>query len=155
MSHNDTLRRLRYALDLNDDGMLELFALGGRELQQTELRALLVKEGGSSFQACGDGLMGAFLDGLIIGQRGARENAPQPPDYEVVGLSNNAVLKKLRIALEFHEPEMLDTFMEGGAALSTHELGALFRKETNKHFRPCSGTVLRAFLKGLAGRLRD
>jgi len=155
VKNNDTLRRLRHALDLSDHDMLRLFAAGGRELQQSELRTLLVKPGGASFSACGDGQLGAFLDGLIADLRGAREGAPPPPDYDAEGLGNNAVLKKLRIAMEFHEADMLETFLAGEQALSVHELNALFRKPGNKHFRPCSDALLRSFLKGLAVRLRD
>ncbi len=155
MKNNDTLRRLRHALALSDHDLLRLFAAGGRELQQAELRALLVKPGGASFSGCSDGQLGAFLDGLIADLRGRREGAPPAPDYDAEGLGNNAVLKKLRIALELHEPAMLETFLAGGQALSVHELNALFRKPGNKHFRPCSDALLRSFLTGLAARLRD
>ena len=47
---------------------------------------------------------------------------------------------------------MLAIFEEGGATLSSSEFGALFRREKNKHFRPCSDELLRAFSRGYRRR---
>ena len=95
-----------------------------------------------------------FLEGLILHERGPRADGKAIAiDDEV--LSNNQILKKLRIAFNFQELEMQLIFEEGGVELSGSELGALFRKENNKHFRPCSDQLLTAFLAGLAPSLDD
>ena len=69
MTNNDILRRFRYALDISNPKMLEIFRLAGRELDQAALVSLLKKEEDEGFQPCGNGLLEAFLDGLIILKR--------------------------------------------------------------------------------------
>ena len=93
------------------------------------------------------------MDGLIIERRGpppAGKTLPPPAD----ALSNNATLKKLRIALNLREEEMLSTLKAGGHPMSRGELTALFRKPYHKHYRECGDQVLRKFLNGLTKRLR-
>ena len=44
MNNNDILIRLRYALDMRDIDMLEMFKLGGVEITRDELRTILTKQ---------------------------------------------------------------------------------------------------------------
>ena len=43
MDNNDRLIRLRYALDIRDIDMVEIFKLGGTELTPEEVRKMLIK----------------------------------------------------------------------------------------------------------------
>ena len=43
MNNNDKLLRLRYALDLKDVEMVEIFKLGGIDLTKEEVKALLTR----------------------------------------------------------------------------------------------------------------
>ena len=43
MNNNDILTRLRYALDLKDAEMVEIFGLGGIEITKEEIQAILSK----------------------------------------------------------------------------------------------------------------
>ena len=153
MIHNDLLRRLRYALDLSDAQTLHLFGLGGREIDALALAAYLSRDTDPGFLPLPDADLAAFLDGLVTDRRGARDPAapPRPKDET---LDNNMILKKLRIALELQEPDMLAVLRLGGMELSPSELGALFRKPQHKHYRPCGDQLLRNFLKGLTTKLR-
>jgi uncharacterized protein YehS (DUF1456 family) len=69
-------------------------------------------------------------------------------------LTNNAILKKLRIALELKEDDMLGILKLANVDISKHELTALFRKEGHKNYKECGDQFLRKFLKGLSIRYR-
>lgn len=154
MIHNDVLRRLRYALDLSDARMIHLFALSDLAIDETVLRSLLARDTDPEFVACTDAQLGAFLDGLVIDRRGPRDPAAPARPKGDNRLDNNLVLKKLRIALQLQEDDMLALLKLGGMDLSASELGALFRNEQHKHYRAAGDQLLRNFLKGLTQKLR-
>jgi uncharacterized protein YehS (DUF1456 family) len=154
MTNNDILRRLRYALKLADPKMVEIFGMAGVTITGEEARAIMGHEGEEGAIFCVDDRLRAFLDGLIIDQRGPRD--PSRPAVPDVGgdLTNNDILKKLRIALNLRETDLQAILQLGGQELSKGELGALFRKPDHKHFRECGNQVMRKFLAGLTRRLR-
>lgn len=150
MTNNDILRRLRYSLNLPDGLSLKIFALGGREATEAELAVWLKKEEEPGYASCRDEVLTAFLDGFITLRRGPRpEGGPVPAPER---LTNNLILKKLRIALAWQEEEVLGALAAGGMEISRNELTALFRKPGQKNFKPCGDQLLRAFLTGMAGR---
>ena len=69
-------------------------------------------------------------------------------------ITNNLVLKKLRVAFQLKDVDMHDTFIAAGFPLTKPELTALFRQPGHKHYRPCGDQILRNFLKGLTLRYR-
>ena len=44
MNNNDIIRRIRYTFDLNDDKMIEVFALGEHETNRSEVSDWLKKD---------------------------------------------------------------------------------------------------------------
>ena len=155
MTNNDILRRLRYALDIKDLTMVEIFKLSEYEIARSDLIDLLKKEEEEGYVDCSDEVIVLFLDGLIIHKRGNGEMAPGHVEKRDLPLTNNGILKKLRIALKFREDEMLSTLKLAGMCLSKSELSALFRKEGQRHYKECGDQILRNFLKGLTTRFRD
>ena len=155
MTPNDTLRRIRYALNLNDPTMLEMFKLGGHAVDLAGLKNFLKKEEEPGYAVCGDKVLAAFLDGLIIHKRGKKETEPGQAQRQESLLTNNAILKKIRIALELHEDDMLGILKLGEVEISSSELSAFFRKKGHKNYKDCGDQFLRNFLKGLAIRYRD
>lgn len=153
MNNNDTLRRIRYALDLSDAQVVAAFGLGGDEITEERARQYMANEDADGSVYCTDEAFGRFLDGLIIQRRGPPPSGKAPPPT-AEALSNNATLKKLRIALNLREDDMLATLKAGGHPMSRGELTALFRKPYHKHYRQCGDQVLRKFLNGLTKRLR-
>jgi uncharacterized protein YehS (DUF1456 family) len=154
MTRNDLLRRLRYALDLSDARVLDLIALGGGpEAPRDAVGGWLARDDDPAFVALPDPVLARFLDGLVLDRRGPRDPS-MPPPSSPGRLDNNAILKKLRIALELQEQDLLALLRAGGLTLSASELGALFRKPGHKHFRACGDQVLRTLLVGLTQRLR-
>ena len=107
MTNNDVLRGVRYALALSTAAMAEIFSTSGQTVAQEKILNLLKKEEEEGFAACPDALMEDFLSGLIIHKRGRQEDKPARPPQAVEPLTNNSILKKLRIALELQESDML------------------------------------------------
>jgi len=154
MTNNDILRQLRYALDINDATMIEIFKLADHEIAPSSLTGLLKIEDEEDFALCSDDVLKYFLDGLILYKRGRREMRPGETRKSASRMTNNAILKKLRIALELKEDDMLGILKLADVDISKHELTALFRKEGHKNYRECGDQFLRNFLKGLSSRLR-
>ncbi len=154
MISNDVIRRLRYILNYYDTTLVDIFALGGCTVTHDQVAEFLKKPEEPGHVECGQPEMECFLNGLIIHRRGKKEGAPEPVLNPRAIVTNNDVLKKLRIALELQEQEMLDIMQQAGAEISRHELSALFRKDGHKHYKDCGDQFLRNFLKGLALRYR-
>lgn len=155
MTNNDVLRGVRYALALSTAAMAEIFSLSGQTVAQDKIVNLLKKDEEEGFVVCPDALMEDFLSGLIIHRRGRQEGKPERPAQSVEPLTNNAILKKLRIALILQEDDMLAILRQAGNPVSKSELSALFRKAGHKNYKECGDQFLRNFLKGLALRYRD
>jgi uncharacterized protein YehS (DUF1456 family) len=154
MTPNDILRRIRYALNLNDPTMLALFQHGGHAIDLAGLKDLLKKEDEKGCVVCTDAVLAAFLDGLIIHKRGKQEGGPGHAKRPAL-LTNNDILRKIRIALELKEDDMLAVLKLGEVGISGSELSAFFRKKDHKNYKECGDQFLRGFLKGLALRYRD
>ena len=151
MTNNDVLRRLRYALNLPDPLTQKIFALGGQEASAETLAVWMKKEDEPGYIACRDEVLGAFLDGLILKRRGPRDGeAAQGAASPMETLDNNLVLKKLRIALELKEEDLIAILKRADVEVSKGELSAFFRRKDHKNYKPCLDQFLRAFLGGLA-----
>lgn len=148
MLNNDILRRVRYALDIKDRVMLDIFKYGENPITHEELLKLLKREEEKEFLKCNNRTLEAFLNGLIILKRGRQETEYTPIKITKNNI-NNIILKKLRIALALKSDEMHKIFKLAGLELSSSELSAVFRKEDHKNYRECGDKYIRNFLKGL------
>ncbi|MCG6202783.1 DUF1456 family protein [Psychromonas antarctica] len=154
MITNDVLRRVRYALQLNDKKMLEIFASVDNAIDESYLRSIMAKEGEENFIFCTDSLLSLFLDGLINEKRGKKEGSSPIVLPENTVMLNNDILRKLRIALNFKEDDMLDVLESAEFPVSKSELSALFRKKDHRNFKVCGDQLLRNFLNGITKRFR-
>ena len=64
-------------------------------------------------------------------------------------LTNNIILKKLKIALNLQSEDVINILKLADLYISNHELSAFFRKPTQKQYRLCKDQFLRNFLHGL------
>jgi len=64
-------------------------------------------------------------------------------------MSNNDIMKKLRVALKFTDDDIIEVLQLAGFRITKTELGAIFRKEDHPNFKPCGDQILRNFLNGL------
>jgi uncharacterized protein YehS (DUF1456 family) len=72
MTNNDILKKLRVALELKDDDIIEILKLSDFEISKSELGAIFRKEDHPNYKPCGDQLLRNFLNGLITYKRGPR-----------------------------------------------------------------------------------
>lgn len=171
MENIDILKRLRYALDIKDSDMAEIFKLGGVVLTKANVQDMLKSSDNSDAdplkkdnspavnQICNYHTLESFLNGFIIFKRGEKEEKPGESgdknfminDYKNV---NNIFLKKIKIAMALTGDDMLAIFKAGGAELSNGELSALLRREGQRNYKVCGDRYVRVFLKGLAERCR-
>ncbi|MGV6395869.1 DUF1456 family protein [Pseudomonas caspiana] len=152
MMNNDVLRSVRYMLDISDGKIVDITKLGGLEITKADVIAFTKKEDEEGYLNCSDEIMAHFLDGLVIFKRGKDDSrAPQPVELPV---TNNTVLKKLRVAFELKEEDMHAILKSVEFPVSKPELSALFRKFGHSNYRTCGDQLLRNFLKGLTLRVR-
>lgn len=165
MDNNDILIRLRYALEIKNKEMAEIFKLGGVEVSVPDVIKILTKSAEDEDEyddqlKCNNSMLDSFLNGLIIYKRGKQEPKPGQPDTppeSSINKSanvNNLLLKKVKIALALTTEDMLDIFDEAGITVTKGELGALLRKEGHKNYKECGDKFARNFLKGLAFKYR-
>ena len=147
MNTNDILDKIQKALDLTEEEMLQTYELESYSMTKEHLGNLLKRHQDKAFTSCSYEELGVFLDGLVTLKRGP--SPKKPTDDKAVELTNNLILKKLRIALELKEAETEIIFGLGDAVLTKQELKSLFRKEGHKNFKTCSDELLTAFLDGL------
>ncbi|ORU92443.1 MAG: hypothetical protein A6F70_02685 [Cycloclasticus sp. symbiont of Bathymodiolus heckerae] len=151
MTNNDILRRLRYTFNFNDSTMIELFKLADLTVTREQVSNWLKKDDDESYASCNDIHFSTFLNGLIVHRRGKKEGATPEPDKK---LTNNIILRKLKIAFDMKNEDVLEFMSQNGFTLSKHELSAFFRRVDHKHYRLCKDQVLRNFLQGLQLKYR-
>jgi uncharacterized protein YehS (DUF1456 family) len=151
VTNNQILRRLRYAFDFNDQMMIKIFAHHGLTVQRSEVADYLRKDDDAAMQPLPDSTLAHFLNGLIIERRGRKEGA-QPPNEQQ--LTHNIIFRKLKIALDLKDEDILAILQLADFKLSKHELSAFFRRVDHPHYRRCHDQVLRNFLTGVQRKLR-
>jgi uncharacterized protein YehS (DUF1456 family) len=151
VTNNDILRRIRYAFAWNDAKMIAVFALTEQQVSQKQLTGWLKKEDEPGYQPCSDMDLAIFLNGVINERRGKKEGVQAPPEQR---LTNNIILRKLKIALNLRDDEMLALLALAEVRLSKHELSAFFRRPDHPHYRECQDQLLRNFLKGVQLKYR-
>ena len=146
MSNNDIFRRLRYIFDWSDNQVIEIFALADFPVSRAQISDWLKKDDDSEFKNMNDNTLAIFLNGFIIYKRGLKEGTRPLAEKRI---NNNIVLRKLKIALNLKDEDMLAILLLADFRLSRHELSAFFRNPSQDQYRQCNDQVLRNFLMGL------
>ncbi len=146
MTNNDIIRRVRYIFDYNDPKMISVFKHVDFTVSRAEVSSWLKKDDDPLLVEIGDKELASFLNGLIIERRGKRDG-PVPVAEDP--LTNNMILRKLRVALDLKSDDILDLFAAIDKKISKHELSSFFRNPDHKSYRPCMDQYLRNFLHAL------
>jgi uncharacterized protein YehS (DUF1456 family) len=77
MTNNDILKKLRVALKLRDEDIMEILMLVDFKVTKSEVNALFRTEEHPNYKECGDQLLRNFLNGLIIYMRGPASEEPK------------------------------------------------------------------------------
>ena len=152
MLNNDAIKAVRFMLGINDAKIVEICGLDGLEIPRTEIHNFMRGETDPEYIECPDGIMVHFLDGLIYYLRGKDESRPPMP--KELPVSNNLILKKLRVAFQLKEEDMLSLINDSGMKFGKSELSAVLRKRGHDNYRQLGDQVLRYFLKGLTQKLK-
>ncbi|VXC70663.1 conserved hypothetical protein [Pseudomonas sp. 8Z] len=152
MLNNDVLRSLRYLLKVSDSKLEDFCRLADYPVEPGLISACLLHEDEPDYRSCSDVLLAHVLEGLVFHKRGKDESrAPLPVAKR---LTNNIVLKKLRVAFELRDDDIQAILQSVDLPMTKAELGALFRAPEHKHYRECGDQILRNFLRGLTLRER-
>jgi hypothetical protein len=80
MTNNDILKKLRVALMLRDDQIVEILELVDFRISKSELGAFFRAEDHENYMECGDQVLRNFLNALVLHLRGTKENPKNPSD---------------------------------------------------------------------------
>jgi len=147
MQINDILFKIKTALSLDNEAIIKAYTLVEYEMSQERLTDILKKRQDKGYAEATYEELGLFLDGLILLKRG--QPSTTKDEDEVFELTNNLILKKLRVALELKEAELVILFALAEVTITKRQIGSLFRKEGGKNFKACSDELLLSFLEGL------
>ncbi|MDR3242279.1 MAG: DUF1456 family protein [Lactobacillaceae bacterium] len=161
MNNNDILIRLRYALTIKNDDMIKIFKFGGIEVDEDDLHHMLKKQEPDTLrdQNLAMKTLEAFMNGLIISQRGIKKDAAGnevAPTFDMTDEAsiNNVVLKKLKIAMSYTSDDYQSFFESAGIKVSNAELSAVLRRPDHRNYKPAGDRYLRNILKGMALQYR-
>jgi uncharacterized protein YehS (DUF1456 family) len=131
--------------------MIAVFGLAGYRVTRMQISDWLKRDDDPAYKNCSDIQLAAFLNGLISDKRGKLEGPQPKPESR---LNNNIIFRKLRIALNLKDEDILEILNMSALPVSRHELSAFFRKSSHKNYRSCKDQVLRNFLQGLQLKYR-
>lgn len=151
MNNNDILRRLRYTFDFNDSQMIEMFDIADFIVERSIISNWMKKDEDPEYIEMDDSDLAIFLNGLIIKHRGKRDGPQPEPEEE---LTNNIILRKIKIALSLKTDDILELYRSINKKISPHELSAFLRNPKQKQYRNCNDQYLRQFLSGLQQKYR-
>jgi uncharacterized protein YehS (DUF1456 family) len=147
MTNNDALRSIAYLLQISDAKVVEVVALGGGKTTLDDVLAYMKREEEPDHLPLPHKVMAHFLNGLVIFKRGRLEGAPDAPVE--VPVTNNLILKKLRVAFELTDDDIATILSKAGLSVSKSERSAFFRRPDHRNYRECGDQVLRNVIRGL------
>lgn len=149
MRTNDIFRKLTQALGLNTAQIQTLFALADIDLSDKDVANLLKTDYQPGFTAMPEYILIIFLNNLIEQQRGKKADAEVEVIEKHAKISNNDVLKKLRVAFVLHEQDLRDALKLVTIELTKSDLAALFRKAGHEHYKACDDELVLDFIEGI------
>jgi len=149
VTNNEVLRSIRYILNVSDAKLIEITALTDHVVSREEIVAYLKKEEEPGYRECPHHVMAQFLNGLVIFKRGNDPDRPLPPLETPI--TNNIVMKKLRVAFELKDTDLIAKIEKSGTLkITKSELSAFFRSSDHRNYRECGDQYLRNLLKALS-----
>lgn len=139
------MRRVRYIFDIKDTEIIEYFGTYEKEISRSHLDKWLLKDDHPDQVSLYDIDLAIFLNGFITAKRGQKEGELPKPEKT---LNNNIILRKLKIALNLKDTDVIEIMDKADMRISKPELNAFFRRPDHKHYRRCLDQFLRSFLQG-------
>ena len=149
MTNNSIFRRIRFIYDFSDQQMIDIFALTDVMVTRSDVSDWLKKEDHEEYLDINDEMLSIFLNGFIILKRGRKDGPLPVPDKR---LTNNLIFRKMRIALNLIDEDIIQILALAEMKMSKHELSAFFRSPTQRQYVECNNQVIRNFFQGLEKR---
>jgi len=146
MTNNSIFRRIRFIFQFSDAAIVQIFQLVELSVSKSQVANWLRKEEYEGYEAISDEYLAAFLNGFIVQRRGKKEGAAPPPEKK---LTNNQIFRKMRIALNLKDEDIIQILGLVNMKMSAHEINALFRNPSQRQYVQCNDQVLRNFFQGL------
>ncbi|QLG46307.1 DUF1456 family protein [Costertonia aggregata] len=108
MTNNDIFKKLRVALMLRDDDIVEILKLVDFKISTSELGAFFRKEDHPKYMECGDQILRNFLNGLVIHLRGTKEN-PKKPGDALPRTTDSNISKKQKTVFKAQQRKKMNT----------------------------------------------
>lgn len=149
MTNNEVLKNLQNIFNLETSKITEIYNILDDKMTEDHVNAWFKRLGDPSFLNLEDMELSTFLNALICEKRGKKEGPQPEPEKEI---TNNIILKKLKIALDLKNEDIMDILNLVNTSMNNYELTSFFRKPNHKNYRPVRDQLLRSFLKGLSLR---
>jgi uncharacterized protein YehS (DUF1456 family) len=149
MTNNSIFRRIRFIFQFSDAALAETFQLVGLSVSKSQVANWLRKEEHAAYEVISDELLAAFLNGFIVLKRGKKDGPAPMPEKQ---LSNNLIFRKMRIALNLKDEDIIQILGLVNMKMSAHEINAFFRNPSQRQYVQCNDQVLRNFFQGLEVR---
>ena len=146
MTKNSIFRRIRFIYNFSDQDMINIFKLVGVVVNRTQIIRWLNKEDHEDYLDMKDEELAAFMNGFIILKRGKKDGPLPIAEKE---LTNNMIFRKMRIALNLIDEDIIKILASVETRISKHELSAFFRNPSKRQYVPCNNQMLRNFFQGL------
>lgn len=93
MNNNDIFKKLRVALMLRDEQIVEILELVDFRMSKAEIGGFFRAENHPNFRECGDQVLRNFLNGLVIFLRGTKDK-PTNPNVVLEGIKKTFIPKE-------------------------------------------------------------
>ena len=131
MTNNSIFRRIRFIYNFSDHDLMDIFKLVGCVVNRTQIIRWLNKEDHEDYLVMKDEELATFLNGFIVLKRGKKEGPQPQPEKQ---LTNNMIFRKMRIALNLIDEDIIQILASVEMRMSKHELSALFRNPNQRQY---------------------
>jgi len=152
MTNNDVFREIRFAFNFSNDQLIAVFGSAEYSVTKKQIDHWLKKEDEDQYLVLKDVELSTFLNGLINEKRGKKEGPAAVPEKSI---NNNIIFRKIKIALNLKDEDILEILLLVNFRISKHELSAFFRNPNKSQYRACHDQILRNFLRGMKMKYRD
>ena len=94
LTNNDIIKKIRVALKLRDDDIIEILGLVEYEIGKSELGAFFRNEDHPKYVELQDQILRNFLNGLVIYKRGTMEDRGKTPHQPKKRLESVTIVEK-------------------------------------------------------------
>ena len=145
MTNNFVLISIMNAINLDKVSVLKAYKLVDKKVTQDDVEDILREEKDEKFILLSDEGFELFLNGLIAFKRGPSDKKAKK---QKINFSNNIILKKLKIALDLKDEDIIQIFANDGLEITKSQLTAYFRRDGHINYRKCSDALLKRFING-------